>query len=237
VKKSTVASYIVILILVFINIPVEAKKANRMVAFTFDDGPNPGFLKDALPFFEANKIPVTFFVIGKYAKKYPDWIKRVYKNGHEIENHTMNHICLVKPSSSWSGCPNISEKAAVEEVKQAMKVIEELTGYRTKFLRPPHFAITPERKAYIENALGVRVLIHGSNSIGSLDWVYRDPRKIFLQVLNLSRSRGNKDFVIVFHETNVTFLALPGIVEFFKKEGYEFVRLDEFVRRNPKAEI
>jgi peptidoglycan/xylan/chitin deacetylase (PgdA/CDA1 family) len=217
--------------------PAETALRPKIVAFTFDDGPRPEFLLRALPYFAKENIPVTFFVIGGKANKYPEWIKREFREGHEIENHTMNHVCLAKPSPRWTACPDISSEQAIAEVKRAMDVIEKLTGYRTRFVRPPHFAMTRERKREIESALNVRVLAHGSASIGSLDWVYRDPEKVVAEITNTFKSRGDGAYVIVFHENDVTLEALPLIIKFFRSRGYEFVRLDEFVKRAPKADI
>jgi peptidoglycan/xylan/chitin deacetylase (PgdA/CDA1 family) len=217
--------------------PAEKALRPKIVAFTFDDGPRPEFLLRALPYFAKENISVTFFVIGGKANKYPEWIKREFREGHEIENHTMNHVCLAKPSPKWAACQNISSEQAIAEVKRAMEVIERLTGYRTQFVRPPHFAMTRERKREIESALNVRVLEHGSASIGSLDWVYRNPEKIFNQVANTVKARGEGPYVVVFHENDVTLEALPLIIKFFRSRGYEFVRLDEFVKRAPKADI
>jgi peptidoglycan-N-acetylglucosamine deacetylase len=142
----------------------------KMVALTFDDGPNPSFLVKALPFFQEENIKVTFFVVGSRAKEYPQWIKRAYEAGHEVENHSWSHICLARPSPRWSLCQEISLEKAIWEIKRTRELIEELIGYRTIFLRPPHFAMTEKRKLEIENALNMRVLRHGLNSIGSLDW-------------------------------------------------------------------
>lgn len=209
----------------------------KMVAFTFDDGPRPEFLSKALPLFARAHIRVTFFVIGANAKRNPDWIRREFAEGHEIENHTMHHACLAKPNPKWTACRSVSTKDAIREVQRAMDVIEALTGYRTRFVRPPHFAITRDRKRELESALGIRVLTHGSASIGSLDWVYRNAEQVANQVMHTVISRGDGPCVVVFHENDVTLQALPVIIKFFRDRGYEFVRLDEFVKRAPHAEI
>ncbi|NCN42131.1 polysaccharide deacetylase family protein [bacterium] len=113
-------------------------------------------------------------IVGFKAKKYPDFIDKMFKSGHEIANHSMNHVCLVRPSPKWSGCPDLSEEKAIKEVNDASLAIQKITGKKPSFLRPPHFAMTPSRKNAIEESLGIKVLIHGSNSVGSLDWSFTD---------------------------------------------------------------
>lgn len=200
----------------------------KIVAFTFDDGPNPAFLAKALPYFESEKIPVTFFVIGSVAKEYPKILKLESKQGDEIENHTYGHVCLVKPGPKWTGCPDISLERALSEISRTNSIIEKYSGAKPRFVRPPYFAMTRQRSNDINKFLGMKVIQHGADSIGSLDWVYSSPKKIIDQVENEAKKRGMKSFVVVFHERLVTFESLPEIISFFRNAGYKFVRLDEF---------
>ena len=64
----------------------------RSVYLTFDDGPIPEatpFILDTLKQFDAQ---ATFFMVGDNVKKHPDLYERIVKEGHQIGNHTMNHI-------------------------------------------------------------------------------------------------------------------------------------------------
>jgi len=206
---------------------------DKIVALTFDDGPNPSFLVKALPFFQEENIKVTFFVIGSRAKEYPQWIKRAYDEGHEIENHSWSHICLARPSQK-SFCPEISLERALSEINRTRELIEELTGYRTRFLRPPYLAMTEKRKREIEENIDIKVLVD-SNLIDSLDWAYKDPLRIKEKVIREVKNRPGNAYVILFHEKKTTMLALPDIVKYFKEKNYKFVRIDEFVKHNSKV--
>ena len=64
----------------------------RSVYLTFDDGPIPEatpFILDTLKQFEAR---ATFFMVGDNVRKYPDLYKRILAEGHQVGNHTHNHI-------------------------------------------------------------------------------------------------------------------------------------------------
>jgi peptidoglycan/xylan/chitin deacetylase (PgdA/CDA1 family) len=209
----------------------------RVVALTFDDGPNPKFLEKALPYFESRGIQVTFFVIGVQAKQYPELIIQESEAGHEIENHTFGHVCLVKPSFRWTGCREITLEGAIRQLTMTNDVIRSITGYLPLYVRPPYFAMTKERAAEIHSALGMDVIEHGADSIGSLDWVYNSPEKIIAQVKNVAVKRGMNSYIVVFHETIPTFEALPQIIDFFKNNGYVFVRLFKFEQMEKMGEL
>lgn len=206
----------------------------RLVALTFDDGPRVEFLEKALPYFAREEIKVTFFVIGEKARASPAWIKRVADAGHEIENHTLTHRCLVKPSPKWNGCADTTPVEAVVEVETASRIIESITGRKPKYVRPPYFAMTAERKRRIEQETDMTILLHDDRvSIGSLDWSYRDSRRIEERVIRRAEETGYGPHIVVFHETDATLAALPEIIAYFKRKEYRFVTLEELARQTP----
>ena len=218
----------IILALFLFVVALSARGQERFVAFTFDDGPNQKFLSEALPYFKTEGIKVTFFVIGSQAADHPESLVRESGDGHEIENHTYGHVCLVKPNLKWNLCPDISIESAALQIEKANKVIFRITGYRPHFVRPPFFAMTLDRKNVLEKETGMIILQHGGDSIGSLDWVYNSVAPVVSQVESAVAKRGFKPCIIVFHERLNTLRALPEIVRFLRNNGYVFVRLDEF---------
>jgi peptidoglycan/xylan/chitin deacetylase (PgdA/CDA1 family) len=63
----------------------------KQIAITFDDGPDPVWTPKILDVLKARKAPATFFVIGDQAEKYSSIVERIYREGHEIGNHTWTH--------------------------------------------------------------------------------------------------------------------------------------------------
>lgn len=61
------------------------------IALTFDDGPNPFFTEKVLTILKENYVTATFFVLGKWAKLYPEIIKKIYSDNHIIGNHGYSH--------------------------------------------------------------------------------------------------------------------------------------------------
>ena len=67
----------------------------KVVALTFDDGPNPPFTNQILDVLKKYDVKATFFVVGERGQKYPDVVKQVYNAGHELGNHTWSHYVLI----------------------------------------------------------------------------------------------------------------------------------------------
>ncbi len=62
-----------------------------LLALTFDDGPDPKWTPQILDILKREQVPATFFIIGKNGQSYPDLVRRIVSEGHEIGNHTFTH--------------------------------------------------------------------------------------------------------------------------------------------------
>ncbi|KHF27765.1 Peptidoglycan-N-acetylmuramic acid deacetylase PdaC [Anoxybacillus sp. BCO1] len=105
------------------NVPTDEK----MVAITFDDGPDILYTPDILTILKQYDAKATFFVVGFRAEKYPDIIKRQMNEGHEIANHTYKHL-------DFRGK---SKQTIEEEIKKSEDVLYDITGKRPTLFRPP----------------------------------------------------------------------------------------------------
>lgn len=102
----------------------------KQVILTFDDGPDPVYTPEILDILKEEKVPAVFFVIGIQAENNIPLLQRIYKEGHEIGNHTFTHpnIALVSP-----------ERAA-KEMETTRLLIEAVTGKSTVLFRAPYNA-------------------------------------------------------------------------------------------------
>lgn len=78
----------------------------------------------------------TFFVLGQVAEKFPELIKQISGEGHELGVHGYNHLQFFK----------MTREKALEEISSAKKRIEDITGTEVFGHRAPAFSITPETK-------------------------------------------------------------------------------------------
>lgn len=73
---------------------VSVKTTQKLIALTFDDGPDPAATPKLLDLLARNDAKATFFMIGTQAEKHPDLVARVAAEGHEIGNHSWDHPAL-----------------------------------------------------------------------------------------------------------------------------------------------
>jgi peptidoglycan/xylan/chitin deacetylase (PgdA/CDA1 family) len=119
------------------------------VALTFDDGPTRGVTDRLLGTLERERVPATFFVVGRAARREPALLRRMVADGDEVENHSDTHAHLNA----------LLARAALDaEIANAGDAIAAATGTRPRYLRPPFGA----RNAAVLDAArrhGLRVVL------------------------------------------------------------------------------
>lgn len=181
----------------------------KVIALTFDDGPK----KDAgriLDILKAKGVRATFFVVGKQADAFPDLVRRMASDGHEIGNHTYNHKDL----------EYLSERDVTQEIFKTVASVRSLTGREPHFLRPPgcHEGKT---LPVVMRKFGFTTVFWSSNC-ARYEGTTR--KKVFDYAVSSAKPGG----VILLHNLElVTVQALPDIIDALKNKGYRFVTLSE----------
>ncbi|HEX4902211.1 MAG TPA: polysaccharide deacetylase family protein [Acidimicrobiales bacterium] len=98
-----------------------------LAALTFDDGPDPEFTPAILDVLARYEVPATFFMMGWNASTHDALAREVVAAGHEIGNHTYDHQNLAFATG----------EETFEQLRRGADVIEEVTGVRTRWFRPP----------------------------------------------------------------------------------------------------
>ena len=197
-----------------------------VVALTFDDGPHFALTPRLLDTLKAKGIHATFFLIGKNAKEYPNIVKRIVAEGHELGNHSWSHPNLAK----------MSDEAVRAELTQTSDAIEAAVGQRPKLMRPPYGSYTKAQGKWFHDDLGFTVVLW---DVDPDDW--RDPRPSVLEdrVLNgWKDSTGVRPGSIVLsHDIHKgTVEAEPDIIDKLAAKGYKFVTVSELLALNePEA--
>jgi peptidoglycan/xylan/chitin deacetylase (PgdA/CDA1 family) len=104
-----------------------ARVRAKQVAFTFDDGPNPAVTPRLLDLLDAHGARSTFFLIGRNVERYPKLAADIAARGHEIGNHSYNHLLL----------PILPRPMMLREMERASHAIQAATGQRPQLFRPP----------------------------------------------------------------------------------------------------
>jgi len=112
----------------------------RTVALTFDDGPHPVTTRQILAALAGTPHRATFFVLGNKARRYPDVVREIHAAGHTLALHGDEHDRL--HAFRFPG-------RVRDELLRAARAVEEATGVRPRFFRPPlgHTSVTTTRGA------------------------------------------------------------------------------------------
>lgn len=189
----------------------------KLVVLTFDDGPSPSTTPKLLDILAQKDVPATFFMLGSMAKKYPDLVKRIEKEGHEAASHTMYHQNLVR----------ISASAATADINEAKNVVKNILKHEPRFTRPPYGNINNT----VRNASSTPLILW---SVDSEDWRHKNPKSI----INITMSEIYDGSIILMHDIYPTSVdAMTDLIDSIRKAGYEFASIDEICKMrgiNPK---
>lgn len=204
------------------------KPKGKEVVLTFDDGPDPQYTPRILDILKKNNVKASFFVVGENAEVNPDIIERIYKEGHEIGNHTFTHPNIAE----------VSELTTKMELNATQRLVEELTGHSMVMFRPPYVA-DAEPSTQEEIVPILRAQKEGYTMIGELidprDWESPKP-DVIVKRIGEQLHLGN---VILLHDAGGhrenTIKALPNIIKELKNKGYKFVTIGELLGKNRDA--
>lgn len=189
-------------------VSAEIKEAPK-IAITFDDGPKEGITSKLLEGLKERDVKATFFLIGEYAEENPELVKRIYDEGHIIGNHTYSHVNITR----------LSDEEAAEELNKTDEVIYEITGEHIRYVRPP-FGVWQKDLELCMEVLPVMW------SIDPLDWTTENVDEIVNKVVTDAEENG----IILLHDCYESSVdAALRIIDILKREGYEFVTVDELI--------
>ncbi len=140
------------------------------IAMTFDDGPSPELTPKLLDILKARGIKATFFVVGQNAAQYPDILKRMVAEGHEIGNHSWSHPALTK----------LGADGVAKQIESTNEAIEKATGQKVTVMRPPYGATSQILNHRFADQYGMKVILW---SVDPLDWKYRNSARVSSQIL------------------------------------------------------
>ncbi len=211
--------------------------SDKLISLTFDDGPSPEYTPRVLDILGTNHVPATFFVVGVNAEENAGLIRREYREGHTIGNHTYDHPNIAK----------LSPEHVRIELSTTLRIIERELGHGTILFRPPYNAdsepTTPDEIVPIEEAQQ-QGYVTIAESIDPRDWEHGSTAEgIVSEVvseLNDSAEEGESNHLILLHDAGgdrtATSRALPTLIETLRGKGYQFVTLEDIMGRT-RAEV
>ncbi|MFP5113977.1 polysaccharide deacetylase family protein [Bacillaceae bacterium C204] len=201
------------------------KPSSKEVVLSFDDGPDETYTPQILDILDKNQVEATFFILGENAMQHPELVKRIYREGHEIGNHTFTHPDIA----------SITPFQTKMELNANQRLFQEITGHSMTLFRPPYVAeAKPSKRNELEPILRAQDL--GYTTVGELidsdDWQGLSSEEIVKRVLN-QLPEGN---VILLHDAggdrSNTVKALPIIINELKQRGYTFTSVADLIGKS-----
>lgn len=191
----------------------------RLVTFTFDDGPWPVTTEQVMDAFDARGLTATFFMIGVNLQKFPHIGRQVVERGFAVGAHSITH------QYNWA--------ANSREVIQSRDLIRNVLGVDTPYWRTPGLGDGPP----IDRALVAAGLCNLSTSIGMDDVLV--PRRSAAQLCANFANRLHPGMIVLLHDggnVRPTVDAVPCMLDIAQARGYRVVSLAELLAAGPAIE-
>ena len=195
----------------------------KLVALTFDDGPNAPWTTEIADTLKSYDVPGTFFVVGENADAHPEIVRALVEGGFLVGNHSYRHRkrdAILEPR--------------YDELERAETSIARAAGVCPALFRPPNGFHTPWQLHAVSD--------HQMHAVGwdvqPSDWKNPPPEQIVQRVVDSVRPGS----IVLLHDgsdtqqgvdRSATLNALPGIIQGLRDEGFRFVRLDELLGLPP----
>jgi len=210
--------------------------SEKKLVLTYDDGPDPVYTKEILDTLAYYHVPASFFLVGIQAENNIPLVKRIYREGHEIGNHTFTHPNIAE----------VSKSRALLEMDATQVLIECITGHSTVLFRAPFNADSdPEAKEeLIPIALSKsRNYITVGEGIDPTDWEKADHPELnsdtilnrVIRIYNDHVDNGDSLSIILLHDAggdrSETVKATGKIIRYYQSKGYKFTTIADLLHK------
>lgn len=203
------------------NMPQEANQ-EKIVYLTFDDGPTGKVTEKILDTLKEHDVKATFFVVGKEIIQREEVLKRIHEEGHSIGLHTYSHNLR----SIYA-----SDENFIDEMAKTSQKINEVLGeeVNSKIIRFPGGSAGRLHEKLLAKLHEENYKIYDWN-VSLEDGV--NPNLSPSQMVQNAKkcSRDTTKRIILAHcnsNNRNTYSALPGIIEYYKSQGYVFKAIDQ----------
>jgi len=184
-----------------------------VIALTFDDGPHPIHTVKLLDILQSENISATFFVVGRNIQMYPELVKRMSAEGHEVGNHTWSHPSL----------PSVSLTRLDQELTKTSDLIQQVTGHRPSTMRPPYGALSKQVRNRILDQHKMNIVLWSTDP---LDWKKPSSQAIRHRLVEGAHPGG----ILLAHDIHAgTIKAIPHVIQDLKSKGYQFVTITQLL--------
>lgn len=185
------------------------------IALSFDDGPHPTHTCEIIEILNKHGVKGTFFVVGKNVVNYPDVLRQIVDNGHEVANHSFSHTIT----------KNSTKDAILKEMRFTHDAILNVCETEVRFFRPPGGSISADM-VDAAKSMNYNIILW---NIDTRDWAHTDKSTIIKNVLSNIKSGS----IILFHDyisgKTPTPQTIDELIPLLLEQGYSLVTLQELM--------
>ena len=203
-------------------VPTEQK----VIALTFDDGPEPGKTEQILQILAAEQIPATFFLVGEAIARHPELAKKLLLAGHQLGNHSYSHQRMLFKSPDF----------IAREIEQTDALLRDIGVSGLILFRPPY----GKKLVLLPWYLATHQRISVTWDIAPEN--YRQIAKDSQAIVKYSIDEVAPGSIILLHvmyeQRRASMQAVPELIKQLKAQGYRFVTVNELLalRAEPKPQ-
>ena len=190
------------------NVQTEEKK----IAFTMNCAWNADDIDSILETLRANNVKITFFIVGEWADKYPEEVKKISEAGHEIGTHSNTHPHV----------NNLSAEKNLEEIKISVNKLEKLTNQKITLYRTPY----GEYNDIVIETWRNNGYFPIQWNIDTLDYEGLNCEEMWNRIKG---KLSNGSIILSHNGTEHTAESLDTIIKNIKKQGYDFVKVSDLI--------
>lgn len=199
-----------------VSFPETLDLQDREIVLTFDDGPAPDNDEKILAALAEECVRATFFLIGKQASKYPEWVRKIAAAGHTVAHHGWSHhkLSLMSPVDARDDIDK-----GIAAVEMALNGVSTTTA-STPFFRYPYFEMSKDSLDYLEHR---GMVVFGADLL-AYDWVRMTPEQQLEKMI--AGFNETKKGVFLLHDAAAqTAVALPAFLRYLRDNGYRVVHV------------
>lgn len=196
----------------------------KLCSLTFDDGPDPALTPLVLDILRKHDVKASFFLLGKNAAKYPEIVKQIAQDGHDIGNHTMTHARLSQSS----------EHKTLKEIRLTQNILQGITGQAPHMIRPPRGKFSREQEELVMAHFGFPRDYVITWDVCTYDWEGLPEA----QLLELVRQEVRPGSILLFHDVcHCITRSLEAVILELKEQGYSLIPVSELLTKGEPLQM
>ena len=180
-------------------------EGKKVIALTFDDGPDPEMTPRVLDLLRERGVRATFFLVGAKAERHPELVRRIAAEGHDTGIHTWEHAAGFPMRSSW---------AMTADILRCRESLRQIAGVETHLFRPP-FGVTNPMVARAVKRTQSRCI---GWSVRSFDTLLRRSREAVAE--RIARRLGDGKVILLHDDRPGADRLLRLVLDDLKRRGY-----------------